>query len=380
MIPTPKQAEFLRFARDQAKPIAWLGSIRAGKTVGGLMALCDAMERADGQYAITSVGQQNIDVNIAPVMKKIMDYRGWDVRFYKTVPQRWETPYGIIPVYLAGHTGMEKFMQGVTLNGAFSDEVLLYPKNFLMQLIGRFSKDDPFWVMTANKSDPSHWIKTEWIDEGHVALFESGHEDNPHISKESMSWWDTLLEGKYRDRMLGNDWAGDRGLIGAPELATEMYKQGRDDREVYSVWFDDSRGHGVAKILTRRKGTPKFIVAWSMSFQTIDDLRGFFRNCRRSYIVANYRNDAPSGLFGAAEFMPDIARYATRFTRLLPLAAMNPGTSDLHKEMRSWPWVSASADGSNYRPDEASPEALACIQGVYHLSNQVRVFSTNGGI
>ena len=212
MLPTPKQVEFMDFARVQAKPIAWLGSVRGGKTIGGLMSLVDAMKRNHGDYAITSVGQQNVDMTITPNFKSILEASGIDYKHYKTPPQRFETMIGNVPIYLAGHEGMQKFMQGVTLRGAFSDEILLYPMNFVMQLVARFSHDNPFWVFTANKENPSHWIKTEWIDEGKVEVFQSNADSNPHISDDAKDWWESLLEGKYRDRMLGNEWSGDYGV------------------------------------------------------------------------------------------------------------------------------------------------------------------------
>ena len=95
--------------------------------------------------------------------------------------------------------------------------------------------------MVANKSAPNHWIRTEWIDPGHVHLFESNADDNPHVSEDAKRWWDILLTGSFRDRMIGNEWAGDYAMIGT--MGTWKGEIGRGAERNVALWIDDARGH-----------------------------------------------------------------------------------------------------------------------------------------
>ena len=378
MTPTPKQSEFIEFARVQAKPIAWLGSVRGGKTVGGLLAMIDAMERNPGDYAITSVGQQNLDVNITPVVKEILEDKEVEFKHYKTPPQRFETSMGTIPVYLAGNEGQQKFMQGVTLRGAFSDEILLYPMNFVMQLVARFSHDNPFWVFTANKEKPSHWIKTEWIDEGKVALFESGSKDNPHISDDARQWWDSLLEGKYRDRMLGNEWSGDYGLIGTPCTLARRRKPARYDRVLRSVWIDEAKGNSCATVTRTNSG-----IYHLSDPETFDTIEALTKHLRQSglYTVANEQPGEPPKFSRCTFIAPEVTDFATEYSRLIGQVRLAPNMSDRLPEFRRWSWVAADSTGTKYKPDEATGNVLACALAVYYASMTAKAvpFSIKGG-
>ena len=381
MTPTPKQSEFIEFARVQAKPIAWLGSVRGGKTVGGLLAMIDAMQRNPGDYAITSVGQQNMDVNVTPVVKAILEAEKVEFKHYKTPPQRFETSVGTIPVYLAGNEGQQKFMQGVTLRGAFSDEILLYPMNFVMQLVARFSHDNPFWVFTANKENPKHWIKTEWIDEGKVALFESGSKDNPHISDDARQWWDSLLEGKYRDRMLGNEWSGDYGLIGTPvaiKRPRTMRDARRSDNVFRAVWLDEAKGNACATITATRKGY--YYLSDPTWFDTLEALKNHLKN-RKEHCVANEQDGEPPKLSRCTFIKPDVSDFATEYSRVISRVRLGPSMAYKLPEFRRWSWVAADSTGTKYKPDEATGLVLACAMGVYYatMTSQATPFAIKGG-
>ena len=378
MIPTPKQLEFIEFSKTQDKPIAWLGSVRGGKTIGGLIAMVQAMKRNPGDYAITSVAQQNVDVNITPNFKRILEAEKIEYKHYRTSPQRFETDLGMVPIYLAGNEGMQKFLQGVTLTGAFSDEILLYPQNFIMQLVARFTHDHGFWTFTANKENPSHWIKTEWIDEGKVVLFESNADDNPHVSEQAKQWWNTLLHGKYKDRMLKNEWSDEYGMIGTPKLLKKARPPERSDDTFVSVWLDEAKGNSCAIVTRSRNGL--YYLSNPGKFSTIKKLKTKLDSLNLT-IVANLQAGEIPKLSRGCFIKPDIPAIATEYSRVIDRVRLAPDMAEHFPDFRRWSWVAADSTGIRYKPDEATGNVLACAMGVYHatLAATARPFLAKGG-
>lgn len=147
MIPTDAQAAVIAEALTADRPICWLGGVRAGKTVGACMALLEVMEcRPGGSYAVMAFAHASLDRNVKPVLRELLEFSGEPWQERKASPHWIETAFGKIWFFTASDTGCEKGLQGVTLNGALTDEILLYPRNVVMQLIARFSHDDPFWI------------------------------------------------------------------------------------------------------------------------------------------------------------------------------------------------------------------------------------------
>ena len=356
--------------RRQKRPMAWLGSVRGGKTVGGLMAMLEAMERVPGRYAVSSVGQQNVDANLTPTLTALLDAKGWDYRHYKSQPQRYETERGQIPIYLAGDTGAQRQLQGVSLQGAFSDEVLLYPRNFLMQLVARFTHDRPWWVMTANKAEPNHWLKVDWIDEGKIDSFQSGAEDNPHVSSDAQAWWDTLITGKFRDRMLSNEWAADRGLIGAPAFYGNQDNWTLASRKVMAIWLDDSLGHAAVCVVRDDDGV--YVVTGSITdISSIDEIERIVREGSESRNYMSFiRNDRDDNLIipRVAKHRPRVTDWAIEYVRSRHKYRIHPACSMLARDLRAWGWVASGTSNVDYVPDEATPAMLATIMGLSYIT------------
>jgi len=363
MKPTPKQAEFMRFAaRRRAKPIAWLGSVRAGKSIGAMMAMWGHMQRYPGDYFVSAASQLNRESNLFPNMRRIVladkaecEEKTWGGRHLIT-------PHGKIWFPLASDRSSERVIQGLTFKGGVSDEILLYPRNFIMQLVARFSLDQPLWIMTANKSEPNHWIKTDWIDAGAVAVFESGHEDNPHISERARDWWNTLIDGTARDRMLGNEWAADLGMVGCPAVAAKWPSNGQIVR---SIWFDSARG---SVIVTLMVGKDRVTV---IGVEPFTDLEGK----RHRMLIANksdlMHSDRPAG---CAFFAPDVSKYAAYFGEHADNLYVAKEQTELVQDFKRWSWVQSGPTDITFRPDQTSGAVLATVQGFYHATKSTAPF------
>jgi PBSX family phage terminase large subunit len=68
-------------------------------------------------------------------------------------------------------------VQGITLAGAFFDEVALMPESFVNQATGRCSVDGSKYWFNCNPNGPLHWFKVNWIDKSVGYLSKSEQEE-----------------------------------------------------------------------------------------------------------------------------------------------------------------------------------------------------------
>lgn len=364
MEPFKRQREVIDLARVATQPIAWLGSVREGKTAGSCLALMHIQRERPGDYGVFSFSATNFNNSIRPSILKIFDY--WDEPYVerKANPKFIEWEYGRLLFFTASDAGMEKVLQGATLQGAFTDEILLYPKNVVMQIVGRFTFDNPFWIMTANKDNPYHWIKTGWIDKGKVLVVNSETGENPHVSKDARSWHEELLEGHFKDRMIGNEWSSDMNQVGLPILLKDMRKAQGAMRQFQSFWCDDARYHACVSGWLDGKG---MVVTGIEVFDALAALEARLREPCPS--IGNWLGDIarqPRGsLVGLMK--PDFEVYARSLSRLAYKVDFSPFCKDLFDQVASWSYRAASEHDLGASLTATPPEVLAVAQGVHHM-------------
>jgi len=365
MHPTDKQAEFIRFAEaNRSKPIAWLGTVRAGKSIGGMMALLDHMERHPGIYFVSAASNTNVEANLWPNFIRILQSKGLSFDERRWGGRHIHTPYGKVFFLLAHDAGSRKTVQGITFNGGLSDEILLYPRNFIMELIGRFSLDDPLWIMTANKAVPNHWIKVDWIDNGYVHTFESDYSDNPHISETAKEWWKNLITGSDRKRMLENEWASDLGMIGNPHVGKPRIAKGKGTRHAYSIWVDDARNSAIAELRATKNRCEVRHITSDMDQAA---LRIFVRDARVTCYTNLTKENSVLLRGKVANFTPNVDKYARFLAHNCETLLVNSELERVVADFRRWAWVQSGQTDTTFQPDQTSPEVLACVQGFYHL-------------
>ena len=55
-------------------------------------------------------------------------------------------------------------IRGITLGGAYCDELTLFPKDFFTMLLSRLSAPGAKLFATTNPDVPTHWLKKEYHD------------------------------------------------------------------------------------------------------------------------------------------------------------------------------------------------------------------------
>lgn len=114
----------------------------------------------------------------------------------------------------------ENKIRGMTLAGALCDEVTLFPKSFVEQLIGRCSVAGSQLFWNCNPDSPYHFIKQEYIDNPKMKHLVKHWRflmyDNPYLVKtnpEYIKQAETTYTGVFYKRNVRGEWALAEGIV-----------------------------------------------------------------------------------------------------------------------------------------------------------------------
>ena len=102
--------------------------------------------------------------------------------------------------------------------GAWLDEALLMPENFVSQSLTRCSDTkNSILVLSGNKQSPFHWLKKNWIDneelQDKLYLYETTLDDATFHPPEVIEHIKSSFFGSYYRRNVLNEWAMMEGLV-----------------------------------------------------------------------------------------------------------------------------------------------------------------------
>lgn len=133
----------------------------------------------------------------------------------------------------------QDLIQGITLSGVYLDEVALMPQSFVNQATARCSVDGSKMWFNCNPSFPSHWFKTDWIDnakEKNLLYLHFLMDDNLSLSQKVKDRYKRQYTGVFYERYILGIWTLAEGLI------YPMYKdaiaelpQGKPEKYVMSI-------------------------------------------------------------------------------------------------------------------------------------------------
>ena len=110
----------------------------------------------------------------------------------------------------------ETKIQGMTLAGAYLDEVALMPENFVIAVGERCSIAGAKIVGTCNPREPSHWLKAKYIDKGEAIRCRNISftlADNPTLTQEYIDALLSTHTGVWLERNVLGKWAAGSGMI-----------------------------------------------------------------------------------------------------------------------------------------------------------------------
>lgn len=202
------------------------GSIRSGKTIAMICGFMQwSMERFRGETFILAgktIGALKRNV-IAP-LRQILDAWALPYHYVSSGDEaRIEAGGNTYYLYDANNERSQDRLQGLTAAGALGDEVALFPRSFVEQMIARCSVEGARVWLNCNPANPAHFVKTELIDkaeEKHIYYLHFTMKDNLALSPKTVAMYMRMYTGVFFRRFIKGEWAVTDGLV-YPQFADD---------------------------------------------------------------------------------------------------------------------------------------------------------------
>lgn len=213
-----KQTVFLRESTGDVNILD--GSIRSGKTVASLLRWAIFMATAPRGGELIMVGRTRDSVwrnAIAPLQDPSITGP-----VAAAVVGNYGAPSVVIMgrrVYVMGASDVkaELVLRGLTVAGAYVDEVTTIPEGFFTQLLGRMSVAGAQLFGTTNPDNPAHWLKAKFLDR--IAdlpgwrSWQFTMDDNPGLSEAYKARKRAEFTGLWYRRFILGEWVAAEGAV-----------------------------------------------------------------------------------------------------------------------------------------------------------------------
>ena len=213
---TKRQNELLQLAKGGLKRINILhGSVRSGKTWISLVLWCIWIRNmpAGGAYLMTAKTLTTLKRNCLDLLEELAGRRN----FQYSVSGKEARLYGR-KIYLEGAADSlaESKIRGMTLQGAYCDEVTLLDEEFFGMLLSRLSEPGARLFGTTNPEGPEHWFKRGYIDradELDMLIFKFLIDDNTFLDPDYVASLKKEYTGVFYKRFILGEWCSADGLV-----------------------------------------------------------------------------------------------------------------------------------------------------------------------
>lgn len=187
-------------------------------------------------------------------------------------------------IYLEGaaNAGAEGKIRGMTLRGAYCDELSLFGEDFFAMLLSRLSEDGAKLFATTNPDTPTHWLKRDYLDKALPDLLSLKFtlDDNPHLPSDYVKALKSEFSGVFYDRFILGSWVAAEGriydgfsqycVISAEQLSHKL----SENRLLTSVVGVDYGGNGSASVFCH--------VGFDVGFKNVYVLSEYYDSRNRS--------------------------------------------------------------------------------------------------
>ncbi len=188
------------------------GSVRSGKTVISLLKWIEYIKYGPkGSLIMIGKTERTLKRNI---LDPLVDILGSGVRYNQG---KGELYIGRRLVYVGGANDekAEGKIRGMTLAGAYGDEVSLWPESLFKMLLSRLSIEGAKLFVTTNPDSPYHWLKEGFIDNEKLNLYHMHFciDDNPFLSKQFKMDLKKEFTGLWYKRFIDGLWVMADGIV-----------------------------------------------------------------------------------------------------------------------------------------------------------------------
>ncbi|MFC9874869.1 PBSX family phage terminase large subunit [Nocardia salmonicida] len=146
------------------------GSVRSGKTIGSLLDWADFIRHGPaGNLLMAGRTERTLINNLLMPMQEIY---GAD---RVVIGDGTATIFGRTVLLVGANNEQARTkIQGLTLAGAYCDEVATMPESFWNMLVTRMSVEGSRIIATCNPEGPRHWFKRHWLDRAKLWVDDAG--------------------------------------------------------------------------------------------------------------------------------------------------------------------------------------------------------------
>lgn len=225
----PKQIEFV--LNDDRRINLLSGSVRSGKTYVSLLkwAIFVGSMPKDVEFLMTGKTLTSLKRNCLGLLQQLVG----KANFTFSISQKTAKLFGRT-IWLEGANDdrAESKIRGMTLGGAYVDELTQVPEDFYRMLLSRLSVKGAKLYATTNPDAPTHWVKVHIIDNEEIdkQVWTFTLDDNEILKRENEEYFEQLkkeyqsMGGVFYDRFILGLWVLAEGLI---------YKQFANNTELF---------------------------------------------------------------------------------------------------------------------------------------------------
>ena len=214
---TEKQKDFIRdLKHDKLKRINILeGSVRSGKTWVSLVAwaLWIAKMPKNKKYLMIGKTLTTLKRNCLEPLAELVGKEN----FWFSISGKRAVLFGHnIDLEGANDAQSENKIRGLTLQGAYADEITLFPEDFFTMLLSRLSEKGAKFFGSTNPDSPSHWLKKKYLDrEDELSLYRMSFviDDNTFLDPEYIASIKSEYTGVFYKRFILGLWVIAEGLV-----------------------------------------------------------------------------------------------------------------------------------------------------------------------
>ena len=210
--------QILSIDEAKARINLWEGAVRSGKSIAADFAWFNFIRNAPTTGDLVMIGRttDTINRNVINVMKDQAIFGELARSVSYTPGSNTATILGRT-VYVLGANDVqsESKVRGMTVSGAYCDEITVQPKVTFQQLVARMSVTGAKLFGTTNPDSPHHWLKKDWIDRGDrdQRVFHFELDDNPFLDPAFVAFLKRQYTGLWYRRFIRGMWVMAEGAI-----------------------------------------------------------------------------------------------------------------------------------------------------------------------
>ena len=207
-----KQEEFLRAVDTRINLLT--GSVRSGKTWISLIKWLIFVYQAPRNYEFLMCGKTltSLKHNCLQLLQQIA---GADNFTYSLAAKSGKLCGRTVWLEGANDERSESKIRGMTLGGAYVDELTLIPHSFFTMLLTRLSLQGAKLYATTNPDAPGHWVKKDIVDRAdpNISVWKFLLTDNPYLPPDYIENAMREHSGTAYSRFILGEWTRAEGLI-----------------------------------------------------------------------------------------------------------------------------------------------------------------------